>query len=304
MNAQNSTLSLGRDILVSTGQDVANNLIATNTANFSSQINKINVLIGGLPTFTMGTKQNLERNWQVDLDVFLLNGRTSEIKLNGTKQITQTAATTTGTATDVVVAPTASPGSGDGGGTGTGRGSSSLEKRQSESTSIDSFGVWEEIRKLMIFYYWTITADFGQVSRLSPLANATAMAAYNLTCSPIACDQLASQNVQTRSTIFTNYLCSKSRPKTPLALFISVMVANIVLLSTGYQIIFLISSMLAKRRDSTGFSSINYFNRSKLLSLSKLLSTTRKRYSIDTSSSQRPNLRSRKSWLDGCARSL
>lgn len=162
----------------------------------------------------------------------------------------------------IIVSPTAGLGTpivGGGGGGGGGSGGTGLNKRKAGDI-LDQFGVLNDIRELLIFYYWTLSADIGQISRLNPLANSTAMAAFNVTCSPISCDQQAFHNTQTPSTNFTNYLCSETRSKTPLALFISVMVANIVLLSTGYQIIFIMSSVIAKRRDSNGTKPLKHIS--------------------------------------------
>jgi len=234
---------------------VASKLVDTNAANFFTQINKITALARNLPTFVNGTMQNPERNWLVDINIFLLDTSTQKISLNGTRRFNHTKASTTRTAIPIAMGVTGAGGGGGGaGGRGGDGGGAALSKRQAtpDDTSLGGFGAWDEIRELLIFFYWTLNADVGQISRLSPLTNGTAMKAFDLTCSPMSCDQMASQNVQTRSIVFTNYLCSVPQPKSPLSLLIAVMVANLVLLSAGYQIIFLVASYLAKRNEPSG----------------------------------------------------
>jgi hypothetical protein len=86
-NARNSTVSLGRDVLISAGKGVADELVSTNAANFTGQINKITILVSNLPNFADGSKQNPERNRQVELDLFFLDGTTQKLNLNGSQRL-------------------------------------------------------------------------------------------------------------------------------------------------------------------------------------------------------------------------
>jgi len=126
---------------------------------------------------------------------------------------------------------------------------------------IDEFaGIWPDLSGFIISLYWTILADLGQQNSNNILVNQDSLKTYS---APLGDKSFTASNTGKNllilpATIFTSYLCQTTRLKAPLSLIVSVLVADLVLLSSGWTVLALIAAWLAKKRNHDGTMDLSF----------------------------------------------
>jgi hypothetical protein len=120
-------------------------------------------------------------------------------------------------------------------------------------------GLWPDLTNFLISLYWTIEADLGQINTNNVLINPSSLTALSAPLGDKSFSRATTgKNLQiTPSTIFTSYLCQTTRLKTPLSLIVSVLIADLILLSSGWTVLTLIAAWLAKKKNHEGIEIVS-----------------------------------------------
>ena len=116
--------------------------------------------------------------------------------------------------------------------------------------------IWPDMTGFLVSLYWTILADLGQQNSNNVLIKSDALTTLSapLGDASFARSKSGKDILIRPSTIFTSYLCQTVQLKPPLSLIFSVLVADLVLLSSGWTVLTLTAAWLAKKRDHDGMN--------------------------------------------------
>jgi hypothetical protein len=114
--------------------------------------------------------------------------------------------------------------------------------------------IWPDLTNFLISLYWTIEADLGQLNTNNILTNPASLTAISAALGDKSFSRATTgKDLKiTPSTIFTSYFCQTTKLKAPLSLIVSVLIADLVLLSSGWTVLTLISAWLAKKKSHEG----------------------------------------------------
>jgi hypothetical protein len=123
---------------------------------------------------------------------------------------------------------------------------------------IDDFAsLWPDLTAFLQLIYWTIQADLGQQNPNNVLVNQEKL---KLLAAPVGDGKIVvgGGGIQ-GARVLTSFLCQGGKLKSPLSLIVSVVVADLVLLSSGWTVLTIVSAWLAKKRNHDGTSHPSLF---------------------------------------------